>query len=226
VKKEKNASEKDREARLNCPKANKTHQMPGCKGPCVFYWEEIDGFCIRTPWTHGEMEMSFDSYKNLQRIYNVFSNAWDCCTEFEFSSRDEDKIDSDDDGPPYRWLKPMERDPQLTSLPGGYPQPPSPPSPLPKSLECPLSLFLLPPLADVSIIVGKDQPPTFLSGLSTSPQHPLSSLSLPLEAMVIDRLDHPERDPQPTFLKFTTTISFSPLCHQSTLHLYLCSSSC
>jgi hypothetical protein len=135
-----------------------------------------------------------------QRIYNAFSNAWDCCTEFEFSSRDEDEMDSNDNGPSYRWLKHMERDPQPTSLPGRYPQPPSPPSPPSKSLERPPSLFLLPPLADVSTIVEKDPPPTFFYGLSTSPQHPPSSTSLPLEAMAINRLDHPERDPQPTSL--------------------------
>jgi hypothetical protein len=200
VEKEKNASAKDREARLNRAKANKTHQAPGRKGPRVFYWEEIDGFRIRTLWTRGETEMSFDSYKNSHRIYDAFSNAWDCCTEFEFSSRDEDEMNSDDDGPPYGWLKPVERDPQPTSLPGGYPQPPSPPPPPPKSSERPPSSFSLPPLADVSTIVEEDPPTRFLPGLSTSPQHPPSSSSLPLEAMAIDRLDHPERVPQPTSL--------------------------
>jgi hypothetical protein len=220
MEKEKNASAKDREARLNHTKANKTHQMPGHKGPHVFYWEEIDGFHILTLWTCGETEMSFDSYKNSQRIYDAFSNAWDCCTEFKFSLRDENKMDLDNDGPPYGWLKPVERDPQLTSLPGGYPQPPSPPLPSPKSLEHPPSLFSLPFLADVSTIVEKDPPPTFFLGLSTSPQHPPSSSSLPLKVMVIDRLDHPERDPQPTSLpgKSSQPPSLPPLLSVSLEH--------
>jgi hypothetical protein len=164
--KEKNASAKDREARLNRAKANKTHQAPGRKGPRVFYWEEIDGFRIRTLWTRGETEMSFDSYKNSQRIYDAFSNAWDCCTEFEFSPRDEDEMDSDDDGPSVS------------------PEHPPPSSSLPPLAD------------DVSMNVERDPslPPPPFSGLSTSPQHPPSSSSLPLEAMAIDGSDHPGRD--------------------------------
>ena len=48
---------KERQVQLNREKANKTHQQPGHRGPHVFYWEEIDGFCICTLWTHGETEM-------------------------------------------------------------------------------------------------------------------------------------------------------------------------
>jgi hypothetical protein len=44
VEKEKNASAKDREAQLNHAKANKTHWVPGHKGPHVFYWKKINGF--------------------------------------------------------------------------------------------------------------------------------------------------------------------------------------
>ena len=135
--KRKKENAKDREARLNRAKANKTHKEPGRKGPRVYYWEKINGFRIRTLWTRSETQMSFDGLKNSNRIYDAFSNAWDCCSEFEFSPRDEDEMDSDDDGPPYSWLKPKERDSQLqppllppTSLPGlsASPQPEHPPS--------------------------------------------------------------------------------------------------
>jgi hypothetical protein len=187
--KEKDENAKDKEARLNRAKVNKNHQDPGRKGPRVFYWEEIDGFRIRTLWTRRETEMSFSSYKNSQRIYDAFSNAWDCCSEFEFSPRGEDEMDTDDDGPPYEWLKSGERDPQPSSLP--------PPPPM--SSEHPLSSSSLPPLADVPIIEERDPPPPTSLGLFTSPQHPPSSSSLPLGAMAIDKSDHPERDPQPSF---------------------------
>ena len=184
----------------------------------MFYWEEIDGFRIRTLWTRGKTEMSFSIYKNSQRIYNAFSNAWDCCTKFEFSLRDEDEMDSDNDGPPHRLPKPMERDPQPSSPPppppGSPERPPSSSSlppiadvqlpslpPLPSvSPEHPPPLSSLPLLADdVSMNVERDPsppppPPPPFPGLSMSPQHPPSPLSLPLEAMAIDRLDHPERD--------------------------------
>jgi hypothetical protein len=189
VEKEKSEDTKDRATRLNRAKANKTHQQPGRKGPRVFYWEEIDGFRIRTLWTRNETEGNFDSYKNSQRIYDAFSNAWDCCSEFEFSPRDEDEMDLDDDGPT---CVSRERDPQPTSLHVRGPQsPPLPPLPS-ISPERPPSSSLLPPLADVP---EKDPPSTSLSGPSTSPQHPPSSSSLPLEAMAIV-----ERDPSPTSL--------------------------
>ena len=68
-----------------------------------------------------------------------------------------------------------------------------PPPPL-ISPECPPS-SLLPPLPDVPIIVERDAPPTSFPDLSTSPQNPPSSL--PLEAMAINRSDHPDRDGQP-----------------------------
>ena len=203
---EKTENADERQAQLNRVKANKNHQDPGCKGPRVFYWEEVDGFHIRTLWTHNETVMNFSGYKDSQRIYDAFSNAWDCCSEFEFSLRTEDKMDEDDNGPPYGWFNSMERDPQPTFLPpsiSSEPPPSSsliivekdPPASLPglsMSLECPPSSLSL-PLADVSINVERDPPPTSLPGLSTSPQLPLSS-SLPPEAMAIDRSDRTERD--------------------------------
>ena len=213
--KEKNENAKDREARLNRAKTNKTHQEPGRKGPRVFYWEVIDGFRIRTLWTRNETGMNFGSYKNSQRIYDAFSNSWDCCSEFEFSSRDDDEMDSDDDGPPYWSLESRERDPQPKFLP---PPPPISPERPPSSLLSPLPDIpiiverdapptslpglsisperppssLLPPLPDVPIVVERDPPPTSFPGLSTSPQNPPSSL--PLEAIAIDGSDHPDRD--------------------------------
>jgi hypothetical protein len=161
--KEKKENAKDREARLSRARANKTHQLPGRKGPRVFYWEEIDGFRIRSLWTRNETEMSFSGYKDSQRIYDGFSNAWDCCTEFEFSPRDEDEMDSDDDDPPYGWTKSRERDPS-----------PPPPSSLPGlSISPERAHSSLPPLAVAPIIAP-------LPGLSTSPQYPPSSSSLPV----------------------------------------------
>jgi hypothetical protein len=205
--KKKKEKAKDRVARMERAKKNKGHQEPGRKGPRVFYWEEIDGFRIRTLWTLGQIKKDFDFYKNSQRIYDPFSNAWDCCSEFEFSPRDEDEMDSDDDGPPYASLESKERDPQPKSLP-----------PLPISPERPLSSSLLPRLADGPTIVETDLPPASLPGLSTSPHHspmaiagsdislptslpglstsphqsPCSSSS-PLESMAVDGPDHPER---------------------------------
>ena len=177
----KTESTNDRIARLNRKRANKKHQEPGRKGPRVYYWEEIDGFRIRTLWTRGETASNFDSYKNSKRIYDAFSNTWDCCSEFEFSPKDEDEMeDSDDDGPPYRWFK--ERDPQPTSLPGL-----SVSSQHPSSLLEPMDVDRLThPERDCHNV----QP---VPDLSVS-QHPSSSPSLPLEPMDVDRSNNPERD--------------------------------
>jgi len=109
--------------------------------------------------------MNFDCYKDSQRIYDAFSNAWDCCSEFEFSPRNEDEMDSDDDGP-YRWFNSREKDPQPISLPPL----------LPISPERPPSSSL----ADVPIIVEGDPPSASLPGLSISPERPPSSLLPPL----------------------------------------------
>ena len=194
--KEKNENANERQIRLNRAKANKTHQEPGRKGPRVFYWEDIDGFRVRKLWTRNETVMSFDSYKDSQRIYDAFSNAWGCCSEFEFGPRDEDEMDLDDDGPPYGCFNSRERDPQPTSFPPLPPErPPSssladvpmmnpmivernpPPASLPSlsiSLQRP-PLSLLPPLADVPIIVERGLPPASLPDLSISPERPPSS---------------------------------------------------
>ena len=176
AKTEKKENAKDRQTRLNRARANKKHQAPGRRGPRVYYWDNINGFRIRRPMTRNEVEMDFSHGPNSRRIYDAFDNVWDMCSEFEFSpgdedDRDEDDMDSDDDDPP----------------------PPPPPSSLPGlsiSSERPPSL--LPPLADVPIVVERDPPPTSLPGLSTSSQHPLSSLPLPLESMSIDGSDDPE----------------------------------
>jgi hypothetical protein len=198
--KEKNESAKDRVTRLNRASANKTHQQPGRKGPRVFYWEEIDGFRIRTLWTRPETEMNYDVYKNSQRIYDAFSNAWDCCSEFEFSPRDEDEMDSDDD-PPHGWLKPFERDPTPpppSSLPGLSMSPDRPPL-LSALADVPPPPTSLPDLKPVTPIVeplaepqSLDEPTTSLPRLSTSPQHHMSSSFSPLEAMAVDGSDDPE----------------------------------
>jgi hypothetical protein len=216
--KEKKENANERQTRLNRAKANKTHQEPGHKGPRVFYWEEIDGFRIRTLWTRNETVSNFDSYKDSQRIYDAFTNAWDCCSEFEFSPRDEDEMDSDDDGPPYGWFNSKERDPQPTSLPPEHPPSSSladvpmiaerdpPPASLPSvpiSPERPPS-SLLPPLADVPIIVERDLQPASLPGLSMSvmsPKRPPSSLLPPLADVPVIV----ERDPPPTCLPDLST---------------------
>ena len=200
--KEKIESKGDKKDRLNRARANKNHQEPGRRGPRVYHWEEVDGFRIRTLWTRGETGMSFGTYKNSQRIYDAFSNTWDCCSEFEFSPGDEDEMDSDDDGPPYGWFK--GGDSQPTSLPGLQHPSASPPLPLepmdvdrsdhperdshnvqtipvPEQGVNPLSPIVEPPTP----------PPSSLPGLSI-PQHPLSSPSLPLESL--DGLDHLEKD--------------------------------
>ena len=91
----------EREVRRNRAKAHKNHQAPGRKGPRVYCWKEDNGFRIRKLWTRNEVMMDFAGYKNSERIYDAFSDVWDCCSEFEFSPRDEDEMDSDNDGPPY-----------------------------------------------------------------------------------------------------------------------------
>jgi len=174
---EKNETAKDRKARLDRARANKTHQEPGRKGPRVFYWEEIDGYRICTLWTRGQTQSYYDCYKNSQRIYDAFSNAWDCCSEFEFSPRDEDEMDSDDDDPPHGLLKPFERDP------------PPPPPPFPPGLSMSPGR---PPSSSLPAPADVPPPRTSPPGLSTSPQHPMSSSSLSLEAMAIDGSNDPE----------------------------------
>ena len=193
----------------------------------MFYWKDIDGFRVRKLWTRNETVMSFDSYKDSQRIYDAFSNAWNCCSEFEFGPRDEDEMDSDDDGPPYGCFNSRERDPQPTSFPPLPPErPPSssladvpmmnpmivernpPPASLPSlsiSLQRP-PLSLLPPLADVPIIVERGLPPASLPDLSISPERPPSSLLPPLADVPVIV----ERYPPPTCLPGSSTSPWHP----------------
>ena len=64
----------------------------------VFVWSPaVGGGYIRQSFFQSENGMHLDSYGINQKIYDAFSNEWDCCYEFgEFM--DDDIVGSDDDG--------------------------------------------------------------------------------------------------------------------------------
>ncbi len=71
---------------------------PGKKGPLVFYWNDIDGFQIRTPLPCPHIERIWDTWKTTEKVYNGFENCWDCCSLFGDSPGEPDlNSDSDDD---------------------------------------------------------------------------------------------------------------------------------
>ena len=83
---------KDRQVRANREKASAGRQCPGHKGPAIYRWEADDnGFQVRTRQTHKEAEDVWSIFSAQQKVFDSFSNEWDCCTLFgdDDSSDDE-----------------------------------------------------------------------------------------------------------------------------------------
>lgn len=78
---------------------------PGKKGPLVFYWDDIDGFRIRTPLPRPHVERMWDTWKTTEKVYNGFENCWDCCSLFGDSAGEPD-LDSDSDDDIYPTVDP------------------------------------------------------------------------------------------------------------------------
>ena len=89
--------EKQRTSRQAREKLQASRPRPGKKGPTVFYWDDVDGFRIRTSLPRTQIDKMWYRWKPSEKIYNGFDNTWDCCSEFGDSIPGEPELDSDDD---------------------------------------------------------------------------------------------------------------------------------
>jgi hypothetical protein len=91
------AAKRSREQRVQ---RASTGRAPGRKGANVFYWEECNGFRIRTPVGYKNYVDMWSDYHGAQRRYDAVADEWDLCSEFEPDARSEcSDDDSDDDRP-------------------------------------------------------------------------------------------------------------------------------
>jgi hypothetical protein len=83
---------KSREARLGRERAQSKKQLPGKKGPLVFYWEKMGEFNIRirTLLSRADAGFSWTAWSNKEKIYDSFNNQYDCCSEWSFDPEGED----------------------------------------------------------------------------------------------------------------------------------------
>ena len=85
----------DKEVRTNRERAAALRQCPGRKGPAVYYWEpDSNGFRVRTLQTRAQAQSLWEIYSGPQKVFDSFTNEWDCCTLF---GDDETNTDDDDD---------------------------------------------------------------------------------------------------------------------------------
>ena len=86
---ETNQQRQARESREKNPPTSRTK---------VFLWSRAEGGgYIRQSFFQSENGMHLDSYGKNQKIYDAFSNEWDCCYEFG-QFMDDDIVGSDNDG--------------------------------------------------------------------------------------------------------------------------------
>jgi hypothetical protein len=73
-----NETPKSREARLGRQRSQAKKQLPGKKGPLVFYWEKIGEFDIRirTLLTRASAGFSWTTWSNKERVYDSFKNQY------------------------------------------------------------------------------------------------------------------------------------------------------
>ena len=90
-------SDKERSSRWAREKFHASRPIPGKKGPLVFYWDDVEGFRIRTPLPRLQVNRMWDRWKSNEKVYNGFDNSWDCCSLFGDSIPGEPELDSDDD---------------------------------------------------------------------------------------------------------------------------------
>ena len=91
---------KARETAVQRQARESREKNPPVKKTKVFLWKkDEDGVYCRESFFQAENGMHLDAYGRNQKIYDAFSNEWDCCEEFGTLSPDEfpDGDDSDDE---------------------------------------------------------------------------------------------------------------------------------
>jgi hypothetical protein len=78
------------QVRLNREKSQATKQLPGKKGPTVFYWEKKGerDIRIRTRLSRADAKFSWSQWSNKDIVYDSFNNEYDCCSEWSFDPED------------------------------------------------------------------------------------------------------------------------------------------
>jgi hypothetical protein len=90
-------SDRARSSRQAREKTHASRPIPGKKGPSVFYWDDVEGFRIRTPLPRYQVDGMWGRWKSTEKVYDGFDNSWDCCSLFGESIPGEPELDSDDD---------------------------------------------------------------------------------------------------------------------------------
>ena len=90
-------SDRERSSRQAREKSHASRPIPGKKGPTVFYWDDVEGFRIRTPLPRFQVDGMWGRWKSTEKVYDGFNNSWDCCSLFGDSIPGEPDLDSDDD---------------------------------------------------------------------------------------------------------------------------------
>ena len=90
-------SDRERSSRQAREKAHASRPIPGRKGPSIFYWDDVEGFRIRTPLPRHQVDGMWGRWKTTEKVYDGFDNSWDCCSLFGESIPGEPELDSDDD---------------------------------------------------------------------------------------------------------------------------------
>jgi hypothetical protein len=107
-----NETASSREKRLSLERAQAKKQVPGKKGPKVYYWEKTGelGARIRTYQTRGLVQHLWRRWRSKDVVYDSFKNEYDCCSVWSFEAEDhafpnddgggEDDSDDDEYYPP------------------------------------------------------------------------------------------------------------------------------
>ena len=83
AKQKKKETPRERDIRNAHERAQVSKPYPGKKGPSVFYWDDVDGFRVRTPIPRNQVERLWHTrWKPTKKIYNAIDNSWDCCSLF------------------------------------------------------------------------------------------------------------------------------------------------
>jgi hypothetical protein len=128
-------SPKNREARLGRERAQARKQLPGKKGPLMFYWEKIGEFNIRirTLLTRADAKFSWTTWSNKEKVYDSFKNQYDCCSEWSFDPEDNalpnDEREEESTDDEYRYHLSGRPAPPDTAPPDNAPPDTAPPPP-------------------------------------------------------------------------------------------------
>ncbi|KAF8798504.1 hypothetical protein BYT27DRAFT_7264657 [Phlegmacium glaucopus] len=101
---------------------------PPVKRTKVFLWKRIEGGGYRREsFYQAENGMHLDAYNKRQKIYDAFSNEWDCCSEFGEPSQGDFADDNDIDDN-YPMMPPPSTSVDQALRPGSPPPEPSTPT--------------------------------------------------------------------------------------------------